>query len=75
MKDATEQDLRDEKYDMYSEMSSGLKNLLSSNGYVDEFIGSWHRYVDAQESKAESLRSLANSFEIISETYKLEIVK
>jgi hypothetical protein len=52
-----------------------LNNLLGSNGYVDEAVGSWHRYVDTQESLAESMKSIADSLEIISETYKIKVIK
>lgn len=38
-----------------------LQNLLGMNGYADEFTGSWHRYVDAQENIAVALNNIADA--------------
>ena len=40
-----------------------LNNLLGSDGYVNELVGSWHRYVDAQEKIADALSRIADSKE------------
>ena len=44
---------------MHTDTANLLRNLLDKNGYVDEFIGSWHRYVDAQEKIATALTEIA----------------
>ena len=41
-----------------------LSDLLKSNGYVDEFIGSWHRYVDSQEEISKSLNNIADAIRL-----------
>jgi hypothetical protein len=38
-----------------------LNDFFKSNGYLDETIGSWHRYVDAQEAIAEAINNLAEA--------------
>lgn len=54
---------------MDKEVVSLLKNLLGSNGYVDEATGSWHRYVDAVSKQAEALSSIAESLYKIADKY------
>lgn len=52
---------------MDDETKELLKKLLGSNGYLDEFIGSWHRYVDAQENIAEKLLYIQETLQEIAD--------
>lgn len=63
MKDATEQDFRDSKMEFMHDIVSAIDRLTCVNGYIDEAVGSWHRYVDAQEKIADALDRIASAME------------
>jgi hypothetical protein len=63
MENATEQDLMNEKLCLFYQAKKSLINMFDSNGYMDEFIGSWHRYVDTQEKIANALAAIADKME------------